>query len=113
MLKFSERLALMKNAIREKGRNQKDIAEALNSNQAKVSLALSGTKEVPMSFLLEILRETEFPIERVFPNLKNDLQEIVTLLEKGASQQATINLLNLMKLTNHYDQHSKDTKAAS
>jgi len=49
----------------------------------------------------------------VFPDLRNDLQEIVTLLEKGASQQATTNLLNLMKLTNHYDQHSKDTKAAS
>ena len=113
MLKFSERLALLKNAIREKDLKQKDLADALGCNQAKVSLALSGTKEVHMEFLLEILLQSEFPIERVFPDLKNDLQAIVTLLEKGASQQATTNLLNLMKLTNHYDQHSKDTKAAS
>jgi transcriptional regulator with XRE-family HTH domain len=113
MLTFSERLALIKNALREKGLSQKDVAEALNSNQAKVSLALSGTKEVPMEFLLELLRESEYPIEKVFPTLQRDLKDIVALLEKGASQQATVNLLNLMKLTNHYDRPQEDTQAAS
>lgn len=111
MLTFSERLALLKNSLREKGKSQEAVAKALNCNQAKVSLALSGNKEVPMAFLLEILNEAEYPIEKIFPEITSQLKEVVKLLEKGASQQATVTLLNLMKLTNYYDRPQEDTKA--
>jgi transcriptional regulator with XRE-family HTH domain len=109
MLNFSERLSLIKNSLRKKGLTQKDVAKNLNSHQRIISETLSGNREVPMAFLLELIREADHPVEKVFPNLKEHLAEIVELLEKGASQEATINLINLMKLTNHYE----DTKAAS
>lgn len=114
MLELKERLSVIRHTLKVNGLSQAALAKKLDCNPAKLSLALSGTKGVPMVFLLEVLRESNHPIEKVFPEIKSELQEIVTLLDQGAQQEATINLLNLLKLTSYQDaQNETDTEAAS
>tara|TARA_X000001388_G_scaffold52616_3_gene38329 strand:- start:2114 stop:2461 length:348 start_codon:yes stop_codon:yes gene_type:complete len=115
MLNFAQRLALLKHSLREKGIRQETLAKKLKCSPSTISNTLSGSKETSMVFLLQVLKEADYPLDQVFPDIKEQLSEIIGLLEKGENQEATINLLNLLRLTyNHGQNEARDnTKTAS
>lgn len=110
MFSFVERLSQIKKTMRQNKKTQVEVAENLGSTQSWVSRILSGHEPVQMAFLLRIIQEVDHPIEELFPDLKGQLMEIIRLLEAGAERKATVNLINLIELSNEYDQPNQDTE---
>lgn len=111
MLSFVDRLKQIKNTMREKKKPQHEVSAALGYSQSWLSQQITGYKQITMLELLKILKEVEHPLEDVFPDIQDQLEEILQLLSKGAQQDATVNLINLLELQKHYGKADQNTEA--
>lgn len=110
MISLQERISLIRNSLRENKVRQGDVAERIGVYPGKVSLILNAQQAPSIVELLKLVKESGHDIQKVFPDIQSSLTEIVGFLESGESENAVVNLINLLDLSKHYETE-KDTKA--